>query len=275
VGSRYVGAMNSQAWAERGAARSQICRIVQLLVILLAPMAFAERLEINPDTKLSLDFKVPGATPCILVPEKARDPEACAGVPQEKAVPPTSGGGSIRALVFLRQPGHVFILTVASVQRSGIGQLYDQHLRGFIQGTLKNLSQEFGGSTHVVETAGKTYTIQKENGVPVARWEYATELPDSDPRSNTANAVVYVIPSRDTLDILSVTTRQEDLAAARSVGDQVLSTLQVPLTIDAEKFGGDMTYAVGWAVARVLVPLVLVLAAVGWGVWRYLKARKR
>ncbi len=153
--------------------------------------------------------------------------------------------------------------------------MYDRHIQGFIQGTLKNLSQELGAPMHAVGGAGKEYTVQRVNGVPVARWEYTTDLPDSDPRANTANAVVYLIPSRDTLDILSVSTRRKDLEAARSVGEQVISTLHVPLTIDAESFGGDMRYAVGWAVGRVLVPLVLVLMAAGWIGWRYLQARGR
>ncbi|MFL5349192.1 MAG: hypothetical protein ACJ8AT_30700 [Hyalangium sp.] len=267
--------MSKPTWAGWWAARSHVCQIAQLLVLLLAPRALADRLTVNPDTQLSLDFQVPGMTPCILLPEKAYDPEACAGVPQEKKVPPASHGGSVRALVFLQQPGHVFIFTLVSIQRPGIGQMYDRHIQGFIQGTLKNLSQEFGAPMQAGGDAGKEYTLERENGVPVARWEYTTKLPDSDPRTNTANAVVYLIPSRDTLDILSVSTRRQDLEAARFVGEQVISTLQLPLTIDADTFGGDMTYAVWWAVGRVLVPLVLVLVAAGWIGWRYLKARGR
>lgn len=274
MGSRYVGLMSKPAWAGRWA-RSHVCRIAQLLVLLLAPLSLAERLTVDPDTRLSLDFQILGVTPCILAPTEAYDREACAGVPQEQTTLPASGGGNVRALVFLKQPEHVFILTLVSIQRPGIGQMYDRHIEAFIQGTLKNLSKEFGAPVHAVKLGEKEYSIQRENGVPVVRWGYTTELPDSNPRANTANAAVYLIPSRDTLDILSVSTRRQDLEAARIVGEQVISTLQVPLTVDAGRFGGDMTYAMWWAVGRVLGPLLVVLVAAGWMGWRYAKARGR
>ncbi|WP_224240795.1 hypothetical protein [Hyalangium gracile] len=253
---------------------SHACGIAWLWSLLAGSVVFAERLTINPETRLSLDFKVEGTTACILIPQQAYDEQACAGIPREEVAAPQGRGQNVRALVILRQPERVFVLTVASIPRPGIGQMYDRQLQGFVDGTLKNLSQEFGASTHLVDGKAPAYTLEKVGGVPVARWEYTTDLPEADSRANTASAVVYLIPSRDTLDILSLNAHQRDLEAARSVGARIISTMQVPLTIDVEAFGGDMSMALGMDFAKVLVPAALVLLVVGWMGWRYRKARR-
>jgi hypothetical protein len=227
-------------------------RAAQLFFLLAAPMALAGRVTVNPETELSLDFSVEGATVCILVPSQQYDPQACAGIPQKEA-------SGVRALVIVRQAEPVFIITVTSIQRPEIGQMSDQRIRGFLQGTMKRLSGDFGAPVRGVEDAGKTYALQRVGGVPVVRWAYTTEVPDADERAHTASAVVYLIPSRDTLDILSINTHQQHLEAARSVGEQVISTLQVPLTIDAERFGGSMTSALGMQVGVAVVGLVLAI----------------
>ena len=97
--------------------------------------------------------------------------------------------------------------------------------------------------------------------MPVARWEYTTDLPETDSRSGTASAVAYLIPSRDTLDILSINTPTRGLAAIRGVGEQLISTLRVPLTIDADQFGRNMWWAFAQKGLMVAVPLAGVLGA--------------
>lgn len=240
--------------------------LLALLVALTASAALAEPVTVNPETKLSLDFTVKDATSCILRPAERYDPQACAGIPQKDASDPASGDPSVRALVIVRQAETVFVLTVASIQRSGIGQLYDQNIQGFLEGTRQRLTEDFGAAVKDAASPEKPYTLQRVGGVPVVRWEYTTELPEEDDRAHTASAVVYLIPSKDTLDILSINTHQRNLAAAQSVGDQVISTLSLPLTIDADAFGGDMAFALGKDIASglVLVALVVGLAVAMW-----------
>jgi hypothetical protein len=253
----------------------QTCRIVQLLFLLVGSAAFAGRLTVDPETQLSLDFSVEGATTCILIPDTSYDPQACAGIPREDVSATQGKGRNVRALVILRQSEHAFVLTLASIPRPGIGQMYDQQLRGFIEGTMKNLTQELGASTHPIDSKAATYTVEKVGDVPVVRWEYTTDLPEGDARANTASSVVYLIPSRDALDLLSINTHQKELEAARAVGARLISTLQVPLTIDAKEFGGDMTFSLWMESAKVLIPTVVVFGIVGWFGWRYRKARRR
>ncbi|WP_157231899.1 hypothetical protein [Hyalangium minutum] len=240
--------------------------LLAFLVALTAPAALAEPVTVNPETQLSLDFTVKDATSCILKPAERYDPQACAGIPKKDAADPASGDPGVRALVIVRQAENVFVLTVASIKRSGIGQMYDQNIQGFLEGTRQRLTEDFGASVKDAASPEKPYTLQRVGGVPVVRWEYTTELPEEDDRAHTASAVVYLIPSKDTLDILSINTHQRNLAAAQSVGDQVISTLRLPLTIDADAFGGDMAFALGKDIASglVLVALVVGLAVAMW-----------
>jgi hypothetical protein len=259
--------MIQPTWSVKAPAWREVRCLVPLFFLLVAPLALAERVTVNPETELSLEFSAKGATTCILVPEKRYDPQACAGIPQKEASAREGGDQSVRALVILRQPEQVFILTVASIKRPEIGQMYDQNIRGFIEGTLRRLTEDFGATARLGEDSEKPYTVQQVGGVPVARWEYTTELPEEDERANTASAVVYLIPSRDTLDVLSINTHRRNLAEARIVGEQVISTLKLPLTIDAKEFGGDMTFALGKDIASVLVLAALVIG-LGVAMWR-------
>jgi hypothetical protein len=245
-------------------------RVAQLFFLLVAPVALAERITVDPETQLSLDFSVKGATSCILVPDKGYDPQACEEIPRREVPAPAAGDPGVRALVIVRQSEQMFVLTLTSVRRPEIGEMYDQHIRGFIQATVKQLSQDFGAPVRTVEKAGKLYTVQPVGGVPVVRWEYTAELPETDERAHTASAAVYLIPSRDVLGILSINTHQRNLDAARSVGEQVISTLQVPLTIDAGQFGADMNWALGVRMGGAAVALVLAVVLWVW-LWRRMK----
>jgi hypothetical protein len=238
-----------------------------LLVALAAPVALAEPVTVNPETQLSLDFTVKDATSCILRPEQRYDPQACVGIPKREAADPSLGDPGVRGLVIVRQGDQMFVLTMASVNRSGIGQMYEQSIQGFLEGTRERLSADFGAPVRDVTNSEKPYSIQRVGGVPLVRWEYTTELPEEDEKAHTASAVVYLIPSRDTLDILSINTHRQNLEAARSVGEQVISTLRVPLTVDADKFGGDMAFAVGLEIASGLLLAALVIG-LGVAMWR-------
>lgn len=248
---------------------------MQFVLLLVGSAAFAGRLTVDPDTQLSLDVSVDGATTCVLIPATSYDAQACEGIPREDASATQGKGRNVRALVILRQSERAFVLTVASIPRPGIGQMYDQQLRGFIESTMKNLTQELGAPTHLIESKAATYSLEKVGDVPVVRWEYTTDLPETDAKANTATSVVYLIPSRDALDILSINTHPKNLEAARAVGARIISTLQVPLTIDAKEFGADMTYAMRREYGKMLVPIVILLGFVGWFGWRQRKASRR
>ena len=242
--------------------------MIQLLLV--APVALAGRVTADPETQLSLDFSVKDATSCILVPDKGYDPQACEGIPRREAPASAAGTSGVQALVIVRQSEQTFVLTLASLRRPEIGEMYDQHIRGFIQAAVKQLSQDFGAPVRAVENEGKLYTLQRVGEVPVVRWSYTTELPETDERSHTASAAVYLIPSRDVLNILSINTHQRNLDSARSVGEQVISTLQVPLTIDAGQFGADMNWALGVRMGGAAVALVLAIVLWVW-LWRRMK----
>jgi hypothetical protein len=248
-------------------------RFAQLFFLLVAPVTLAERMTVDPETQLSLDFSVKDATSCILVPDKGYDPKACEGIPRREAPAPAAGAPGVQALVIVRQSDQTFVLTLASVRRPEIGEMYDQHIRGFIQATVKQLSQDFGAPVRAVDNEGKLYTLQPVGEVPVVRWSYTTELPETDERAHTASAAVYLIPSRDVLNILSINTHQRNLEAARSVGEQIISTLQVPLTIDAGQFGADMNWALGVRMGGAAVALVLAIVLWVWLRRRMKKAR--
>lgn len=232
-------------------------------------MVQPQRITVSPGTQLSLDFGLEGATPCILIPEEEYDAQACAGVPSQEAS--QGGGQSVRALVILRQEDTGVVLTVTSIARPGIGQMYEQHIRGLIEGSMKRLSGEFGAPTHARPGAEKPYSIQRVGGVPVVRWEYTTDLPEEDPRANTASAVVYLVPSADALDIISLNTHLRNLEATRALGEQLISSLRVPLTIDAEAFGQDMRTAFGGTIGAALLAGGVAIAA---GVWLWRRFRK-
>ena len=157
-------------------------RFAQIFFLLVAPVALAGRITVDPETQLSLDFSVKGATSCILVPDSGYDPQACEGIPRREAAPPV-GGPSVRALVIVRQSDQTFVITLASVRRPEVGQMYDQNIQGFIQATVKQLSQDFGAPLRALETAGKLYTLQPVGGVPVVRWAYTADLPETDERA--------------------------------------------------------------------------------------------
>ena len=258
--------MSQPTWGAEATARRGIRSLAPLLLLFVARVALAEPVTVNPETQLSLDFTVKDATSCILRPAERYDAQACAGIPKKTATDAAQGDPSVRALVIVRQAENMLVLTVASVQRPGIGQMYEQNIQGFLQGTRDRLSEDFGAPVKDVGSPEKPYTIQRVGDVPVARWEYTTELPEEDERAHTASAVVYLIPSKDTLDILSINTHQRSLALARSVGEQVISSLRLPLTIDADAFGGDMGLALGKDIASglVLVALVVGLAVAMW-----------
>lgn len=239
----------------------------------MAPAVLAERLTVDPETKLTLDFSVvKGATSCILVPDTGYDPQACEGIPRRDNPAPPRGEQSVRALVIVRQSDQVFVLTLTTIRRPGIGEMYDQHIQGFIQATVKQLSQDFGAPVHAVEDAGKLYTLQTVGGVPVVHWAYTTELPEASEQAHTASAAVYLIPSQDVLDILSINTHRRNLDAARSVGGQVISTLQMPLTVDAGQLGADMAWALGLQMGATAVALVVAIVLWVW-LWRRFKKR--
>jgi hypothetical protein len=261
--------MSKPIWRARRVAWRRALPLTQLLFLIAAPGAFAERLTVNPETNLSLDFSLKDTTACIMVPETLYDPTACVGVPRRETADPKSEGQGVRALVVLRQAEPVFILTVASLARPGIGQMSEEHIQGFIEGTLKRLTEESGAPTHSVEETQPPYTVQQVGGVPVVRWEYTTELPEDDPRANTASAVVYLVPSRDTLDIVSLNTHRKDLVAARSLGEQVISTLKVPLTIDAEEFGTRLAFGRGAMLGIALISSAIVIMGAIWLWARY------
>ena len=85
-----------------------------------------------------------------------------------------------------------------------------------------------------------------------------------NPFDNTKNLTVAVASTDEGY--------QSDLVPIRlNVGEQVLSTMRLPLTIDAEKFGGDMAFALGMEIASGLVLLALV---VGLGVAMWRRSRK-
>jgi hypothetical protein len=264
--------MIQPTWAAKLPAWRGVCRFAQLCFLLMAPVVLAERVTVDPETKLSLDFSVKGATSCIMVPDANYDPQQCEGIPRRNALAPPAGEHSVQLLVIVRQSEQVFVLTLTSVKRPGIGEMYDQHIRGFIQATTKQLSQDFGAPVRAVEDAGKLYTLQTVGGVPVVRWAYTTELPETSEQAHTASAAVYLIPSQDALDILSINTHQRNLDAARGVGEQVISTLEVPLTVDARQFGADMTWALGLQVGAAAVALVLAIVLWVW-LWRRIKKR--
>jgi hypothetical protein len=265
--------MIQPTWAAALPAWRGVRRFAQLFFLLVAPVALAGRITVDPETQLSLDFSVKGATSCILVPDSGYDPQACEGIPRREAAPP-AGAPSVRTLVIVRQSEEqVFVITLASVKRPEIGEMYDQHIQGFIQATVKQLSQDFGAPLRAVENAGKLYTVQPVGGVPVVRWSYTADLPETDERAQTASAAVYLIPSRDVLDILSVNTHQRNLEAARSVGEQVISTLQVPLTIDASRFGADLRWTLGVQLGAAAAALVLAIVLWVWLWRRFRKAR--
>jgi hypothetical protein len=264
--------MIQPTWAAKLPAWRGVCRFAQLCFLLLAPAVLAARVTVDPETKLSLDFSVNGATSCILVPGAGYDPQACEGIPRRDIPASPRGEQSVRALVIVRQTDQVFVLTLASVRRPGIGEMYDQHIRGFIQATTKQLSQDFGAPVHAVEDAGKPYTLQAAGGVPVVRWAYTAELPEVSEQAHTASAAVYLIPSQDVLDILSINTHRRNLDAARSVGEQVISTLQMPITVDAGQFGADMSWALGLQIGAAAVALV---AAIVLWVWLWKRFKKR
>lgn len=242
-------------------------RSLSLVLLLVARVALAEPVTVNPETQLSLDFTVKDASTCILRPAERYDAQACAGIPKKTATEMSQGDPSVRAVVIMRQAENMLVLTVASVKRPGIGQMYEQNIQGFLEGTRARLSEDFGAKVKDVAGPEKPYTIQRVGQVPVARWEYTTELPEEDQRAHTASAVVYLIPSKDTLDILSINTHARSLALAQGVGEQVIATLRLPLTIDADAFGGDMAFALGKDIASVLV-LVALVVGLGVAMWR-------
>jgi hypothetical protein len=140
-------------------------------------------------------------------------------------------------------------------------------IRGFLEATRTRLAEEFKAPPQFVGGEEQPYTVLRIQGVPVVRWEYTTEVPDGDPQANVASGVAFLVPSRDTLDIISFNSHKKDLATARELSEQVLSTLKVPLTIDAESFGGR-SWADPGVIVAVAVGLLVLLAGGGFLWWR-------
>ena len=242
---------------------SQLARI---LLVLLAFPAFAEPPVVDTNTGLALEPRVKGAVSCVVVPDALYEPEACEGIPRGTAetLPKDK---SLHVLTVLRWGETTVMLTVSSVSRPGIGQMSGTQLRGFLEATRARLAEEFKVQPQFVGGEEQPYTVLRIDGVPVVRWEYTTELPDSDPQANVASGVAFLVPSRDTLDIISFNSHKKDLATARELSEQVVSTLKVPLTIDAGSFGGRSWSDPGM-IASLTVGLVLLLAGGGWLWWR-------
>jgi hypothetical protein len=246
-------------------------QLVRLLVVFAAVPALAEPPVLNPNTGLALEPRVKSAETCVVLPDALYDPEACSGIPRGDSKTLPEKNKSLHALAVMRWGETHVMLTVSSVTRPGIGQMSGAQIAGFREAMLTRLADDFKIQPRAVETGGKPYTLVRIQGVPVVRWEYTTDVPDTDPQANVASGVVFLVPSRDTLDLVSFNCHQKDLATARELGDQVMSTLKVPVTIDVEGFGGRSWTDPG-VVAFLTGGLVLLLLAGGFLWWRRQKA---
>ena len=242
-------------------------QLVRLLVILAAVPALAEPPVLNPNTRLALEPRLKSVETCVVLPGALYDPEACSGIPRGDSKTLPENNKSLHALAVMRWGETHVMLTVSSVTRPGIGQMSGTQIEGFLEAMLARLAEDFKVQPRFVEQGGQRYTLVRIQDVPVVRWEYTTDVPDTDPQASVASGVVFLVPSRDTLDLVSFNCHKKDLATARELGDQVISTLKVPVTIDTAGFGGRSWTDPG-VVALLSGGLVLLLSAVGLLWWR-------
>jgi len=239
----------------------------RLLVVLLAVPALAEPPVVNPNTGLALDPRVKGVEGCVVLPDALYEPEACQGIPRADAKTAPQKDKSLHMLAVLRWGETHVMLTVSSVSRPGIGQLSGAQIEGFVEAMMDRLAEDFKVRPRIVNTGEKPYALVRLNDMPVVRWEYTTDLPEGDPQANVASGVAFLVPSRDSVDLVSFNCNQKDLQTARDIAAQVMSTMKVPLTIDPERFGGW-----GWTDPGVLAALsagvFLLIGAAAWLVWR-------
>lgn len=258
---------------KRGATWGAACLLAQLLLLFLAPRALAEAQVVDPQTGLSLDFDVKGALTCIVIPEKLYVPQDCEGIPpRDPATLPDTDKG-LHVLAVVRQGEATILLTVSSISRPGIGQMSEQQIRGFLEGTVTRLASEFGGKPRLLGSGDQPYTLKWVGEVPVVRWEYATEVPEAEQQANVSSGVVYLVPSKDTLDIISLNTHERHLEVARGVGEELVSKLKVPLTIDAGGFGGSSLMEASPVLLSAMAAGVFLVLVAG-GVWLWRRRRR-
>jgi hypothetical protein len=229
----------------------------------VAVPALAEPPVLNTNTGLALDPRVKTVETCIVVPDALYEPEACSGIPRGDSKTLPEKGNSLHGLAVLRWGETHVMFTVSSISRPGIGQMSGAQIEGFLEAMLARLADDFKVQPKFVNASSKPYTLVRINGMPVVRWEYTTDLPDTDPQANVASGVAFLVPSRDTLDLVSFNCHKKDLATAREISEQVMSTLKVPVTIDAASFGG-MSWADPGVIAFTAGAVVLLLMAIGW-----------
>jgi hypothetical protein len=252
-------------------------RLVPLLLCLLAPVALAEPRVLNPGTGLSLDLgAVKGVTTCVTVPDTLYDPQACQGIPRKPPSELTGPGKGLHLLAVMDHGEASVILTLSSVTRPGIGQMDGARLRAFLEGSMKMLAAEFGAQPRLAGGDDTPYTLQEIRGVPVVRWEYTVDLLATGKPGDVDSGVAYLIPSKDTLDLLSLSTQRMHLPLARSIGEQLVATLQLPVTVEAERFGKDSFFSLAASPATLALRLALLVAicAVLVWLWRILRTRR-
>jgi hypothetical protein len=220
-------------------------RLAPLLLCLLAPVALAEPHVLDASTGLSLDLAVKGASTCVTVPDTLYDPQACQGIPRKLPAELAEAGKNLHLLGVVDQSGASIILTLSSVTRPGIGQMDETRLRAFIDTSMKNLAKEFGAKPQLTGGEESPFTLTEIRGVPVARWEYKVDLLATGKPGEMDSGVAWLIPSKDTIHILSLSTHRAHLETARTVGAQLMSTLQLPVTVDAASFGKDSFFSPG------------------------------
>lgn len=241
-------------------------RFARLLAVLLAFPALAEPPVLNANTGLALDPRVKSVETCVVLPDALYEPESCSGIPRGDAKTMPEKNKSLHALAVLRWGETHVMLTASSISRPGIGQMSGAQIEGFLEAMLARLADDFKVQPQFLNAGSKPYTLVRINDVPVVRWEYTTELPEGDPQANVASGVAYLVPSRDTLDLVSFNCNKKDLATARELSEQVMSTLKVPLTIDTASFGGRR-WSDPSSIAFMAGALAVLLAATVW-VWR-------
>jgi len=239
----------------------------RLLAVLLAVPALAEPPVLDANTGLALDPRVKSVETCVVLPDALYDPEVCSGIPRADTQSLPEKNKSLHALAVLRWGETHVMLTVSSVSRPGIGQMSGAQIEGFLEAMMTRLSEDFKVQPQFLRTGDKPYTVMRIQDVPVVRWEYTTQVLDTDPQANVASGVAFLVPSRDTLDLISFNCNKKDLPTARELSEQVMSTLKVPLTIDAASFGGR-SWADPGVIALSATGCALLLAVVGWLWWK-------
>ncbi len=248
-------------------------RLAQVSLVLLASFAFAAPEVVDPNTEFALDFTVKDASTCVLLPERLYDPKVCDAIPRKDSSDVLDKGRNLHALAVLQKDQATVILTVSSMTQMGLGQMYEPQIRGFLDEMMSRLTENFGTKPRFANPS-EPYSVQRINGVPVVHWEYTTDLPETDQRAGVASGVAWMVPSKDTVHIVSFNTQADHMAAARELGAQVSSSIRVPLTVDADRFGGG-TAAVVVEVLGEFIPHLLILGLlIGAMVWLWRRGRK-